>query len=172
MTSQYSTNEETATSHRYTVHEAALLLGLSVDAVRKRADRGRLKKEKAPDGTVYIILDTPDEARQAERSSGQSTSHDTSDEETPTSQLVDSLQDQVEYLRRELDIRNEELRRKDHLLAAALERIPAIEAPADEYSEPRESAVSDSEDTAKGAVSPEAAEGVSNRSWWQRLFGS
>ncbi len=38
-------------------------------------------------------------------------------------------EDQVEYLRRELEIRNDELRRKDHLLAAALERIPAIEPP-------------------------------------------
>jgi hypothetical protein len=38
-------------------------------------------------------------------------------------------EDQVEYLRRELEIRNDELRRKDHQLAAALERIPAIEPP-------------------------------------------
>ena len=38
-------------------------------------------------------------------------------------------EDQVEYLRRELEIRNDELRRKDHQLAAAPERIPAIEPP-------------------------------------------
>src|SRR4051812_23138275 len=114
MTSQHATNDESINSHRYTVHEAALLLGLSVDAVRKRADRGRLKKEKAPDGTVYIILETSDETRQTEAPIGHKTSQDIPEDETSTSQLVASLQDQVEYLRRELDIRNEELRRKDH----------------------------------------------------------
>ena len=48
--------------------------------------------------------------------------------------MVRSLEDQVAYLRQQLATRDEELRRKDHLLAAALERIPAIEAP----SEPRQ----------------------------------
>ena len=171
MTSQHLTTDQSATSQRYTVHEAALLLGLSVDAVRKRAERGRLKKEKSSDGTVYIILDTPDETGQAETPTGQSTSQPIPDDETSTSQLVDSLQDQVEYLRGELDIRNEELRRKDHLLAAALERIPAIESPTDGHSEARETTVSDSENTGKGAAPHESPAGEIRRSWWQRLFG-
>jgi hypothetical protein len=49
--------DETTTG-RYTVHEAALMLGLSVDAVRKRAERGTLKREKGEDGTVYVLLDS------------------------------------------------------------------------------------------------------------------
>ena len=171
MTSQRATNDESATSQRYTVHEAALLLGLSVDAVRKRADRGRLKKEKAADGTVYIILDTPDETSQAETPTGQRTSHHMPDAEPSTRQLVDSLQDQVEYLRGELDIRNEELRRKDHLLAAALERIPAIEAPTEDPAVPRESTVTASEDTSKGDVPTDSGEAKIRQSWWQRWFG-
>ena len=95
------------------------------------------------------------------------------DDETSTSQLVASLQDQVEYLRSELDTRNEELRRKDHLLAAALERIPAIEAPADDSSEPQESAVNDSKDSGKGAaaVPQETGEGEIRKSWWRKFFG-
>jgi hypothetical protein len=48
--------------------------------------------------------------------------------------LVESLQDQAGYLRREVEVWQEEARRKDHLLAAALERIPAIE---EASSEPR-----------------------------------
>ena len=172
MTSQHGTNHETATSQRYTVHEAALLLGLSVDAVRKRADRGRLKKEKAPDGTVYIVLETLEETRQTERSTENATSQHALDDETSTGQLVASLQHQVEYLRSELDTRNEELRRKDHLLAAALERIPAIEAPADGSSEPQESAVNDSKDSGKGAAVPqETGEGEIRKSWWRKFFG-
>ncbi len=151
-------DDQTSTGQRYTVHEAALLLGLSVDAVRKRAERGSLKREKDPtDGTVYILLDTDHPA------SGQETSQRADGDETPTSQLVDSLQDQVEHLRRELDIRNEELRRKDHLLAAALERIPAIEeAPPG----PRDADVSASEGRGGADVPPEPEK----PSWWRRLF--
>ncbi len=171
MTSPQWTNDDTSTSQRYTVHEAALLLGLSVDAVRKRADRGKLKKEKAPDGTVYIILDTSEQTSHTETTTEHSTSHHTTDDEASTSQLVGSLQDQVQYLRSELEIRNEELRRKDHLLAAALERIPAIEAPADDSSEPRESSVTASETQSKGAVPQDTGEGEHRQSWWSRLFG-
>lgn len=155
------TDDQTSTGQRYTVHEAALLLGLSVDAVRKRAERGSLKREKDPDGTVYILLDTERPA------SGQETSQNSDSDQTSTSHLVDSLQDQVDYLRRELDVRNEELRRKDHLLAAALERIPAIEeAP----SEPRESGVSASEERAGTDVPPEGQDQEKPISWWRRLF--
>ena len=119
---------------------------------------------------MYIILDTSDETRHREPPSGQRTSQQSPDDGRSTSQPVASLEDQVEYLRHELDIRNEELRRKDHLFAAALERIPAIEAPSDEPTEPRESAVSDSEDTPKGAAPQDQADGEIKRSWWQRLF--
>ncbi len=155
------------TSQRYTVHEAALLLGLSVDAVRKRAERGSLTREKDPtDGTVYILLDTDHPA------AGQETSQHADGDETLSSHLVDSLQDQVEYLRRELDIRNEELRRKDHLLAAALERIPALEeAPP----EPREAPETGS-DLRPGVEDPQGddagAETAVSRPWWRRMFGT
>src|SRR5215207_8739396 len=46
----------------------------------------------------------------------------------PDASLVAHLQDEVTFLRGELEARTEELRRKDHLLAAALERIPELPA--------------------------------------------
>jgi hypothetical protein len=70
------------------------------------------------------------------------------------------LRDQIENLQRELEVRNDELRRKDHLLAAALERIPAIEAP----QEPSESHVSPPDEAGKGEEGPE------RRSWLYRFF--
>ena len=116
-----------STGHRYTVHEAALLMGLSVDAVRKRAERGTLKREKAPDGTVYILLDVD------QPTTGRSTSQQSTGDQTTTGQstLVDSLNEQVEYLRRELEIRDDELRRKDHLLARRPGAHPGYRAPRD-----------------------------------------
>ena len=144
-----------STGHRYTVHEAALLMGLSVDAVRKRAERGTLKREKAPDGTVYILLDVDQPA--TGRSASQST-------------LVDSLNEQVEYLRRELEIRNDELKRKDHLLAAALERIPAIDPP--ETPEGSKSAGEPSGTAEPQSATEEPQEpSPERRSWWRRFFG-
>ncbi len=158
-------------SRRYTVHEAALLLGLSVDAVRKRAERGRLKKEKAADGTVYILLDIDRTSRDTE---GAETGRRATSEGTATSRdvLIENLRDQIDHLRRELDVRNDELRRKDHLLAAALERIPELEASA----EPREP--SDTAAAAPGRVQDadradggrEGHEATARRSWFMRFF--
>ena len=142
-------------------------MGLSVDAVRKRAERGTLKREKAPDGTVYILLDVD------QPTTGRLTSQQSTGDETSTSQstLVDSLNEQVEYLRRELEIRNDELRRKDDLRAAALERIPAIKYP--ETPEASESAGEPSDTTTEEpwSATEEAQEPTSRRSWGHRIFG-
>ena len=43
------------TPRRVSVPEAALLLGISEDAVRSRLRRRTLRKEKASDGTVYVF---------------------------------------------------------------------------------------------------------------------
>jgi len=150
---------------RYTVHEAALLLGLSVEAVRKRAERGKLVSAKGEDGTRYILLDSD------QTKTGLGPDND-------QTELIEALYGQIEFLREELAARNvelrhreeeyrEESRRKDHLLAAALERIPAIEeAP----SEPRESDVNASEERAGTDVSPESQGQEKPVSWWGRLF--
>ena len=83
---------------------------------------------------------------------------------------VETLRSEIEFLREELRRREErhaeEARRKDHLLAAALERIPSIEPPPDTPSEPRESDLSASEGSDKGGVPREGE----RRSWWRRLF--
>lgn len=145
-----------STGHRYTVHEAALLMGLSVDAVRKRAERGTLKREKAPDGTVYILLDVDQPA--TGRSASQST-------------LVDSLNEQVEYLRRELEIRNDELRRKDHLLAAALERILAIKPPQTPEASESAGGTSDTTEPRSTTEGPQEPTTQHERRWLRRFFG-
>ena len=168
--SNEAAGHEQGNGRRYTVHEAALLLGLSIDAVRKRAERGRLKREKDSDGTVYILLD-PDQAEVGQRATG---------EETATSQgpLINSLQDQVEHLRHELEIRNEELRRKDHLLAATLERIPELESAqgvsaeseafSEDVTEPQASSETATEGASGGGVPSEKQ--ARRRSWLYRFF--
>ena len=109
-----------------------------MDAVRKRVKRGTLESEKDADGRLYVFLDTDQES-----------DHPRSD----TDRLISTLEEQL-ALEREA---HAEARR---LLAAALERIPALEPSA----EPRESPEAPAEDVGSGDVPP-------RRSWWRRMFG-
>jgi hypothetical protein len=151
---------------KVTVQEAADRLDASVDAVRQRIKRGRLERAEADDPSdsrVYVWLDIDQtESR-----------YKVEVEDEPANgnglALVESLQAQVGHLLRELEIRNEELRRKDHLLAAAIERIPPqLEAPKSQNG---------SSGAAEGAGGPEpqsAARGTQEDAhvpWWRRMFG-
>ncbi len=139
-----------------TVKDAARLLGASQDAIRKRVSRGTLDAEKLPDGTVLVWVDTnPD---------GSATSG-----VRPTQAHLDALESHIARLEAELQDRKEEARRKDHLLAAALERIPAIEPP--ETPQTPESAGEDTERAETPTDATEAQEGAERRSWWRRFFG-
>jgi hypothetical protein len=147
---------------RLTVPEAAGVMGISAEAVRQRIKRGTLPTEKDASGTVHVLLN---EAQVGDRTrkDGGSTPDSTA--------LVESLREQVEYLKETVAMRDEEIRRRDHLLAAALERIPAIEAPQDTASEATGAAESD-EDGPYGTSSQEAEDSLQRRpSWWKRFFG-
>jgi hypothetical protein len=151
---------------KVTVQEAADRLDASVDAVRQRIKRGKLERAEADDPSdlrVYVWLDFDQTEYR----------HKVEVEDEPANgngvALVESLQAQVGHLLRELEIRNEELRRKDHLLAAAIERIPPqLEAPKSQNG---------SSGAAEGAGGPEprsAARGAQEDAhvpWWRRVFG-
>ena len=112
------TGRPDSTNRRVTVSEAAVLLGISEGAVRMRVKRGTLPSTRE-DGRLYVLLNidpTPEPKRP----------HDGTHDRT--SELIATLREQLEAERQA----HAEARR---LLAAALARIPAIEAP----SEPRES---------------------------------
>jgi hypothetical protein len=80
---------------RLDTKQAASILGITPDAVRKRASRGQLESEKGADDKLYIWLDT--------------------DTPPPGQDDRDRL---IEFLRHELDVWQEEARRKDHIIAA------------------------------------------------------
>jgi hypothetical protein len=81
---------------------------------------------------------------------------------------LDSMSQQIDYLKGVIEKRDEEIRRRDHLLAAALERIPAIEeAPSPE---PRESDRTASEEPGGVRGRPVSQEPEQRRSWLYRFF--
>ncbi len=111
------TDRPEPTARRVTVSEAAGLLGITPEAVRMRIKRDTLRSERR-DGRVFVLLglDRP-------------TEH-TTERTDPTDHRERDRDELIAHLRSEVEAWREEARRKDHLLMAALERIPAIEAPA------------------------------------------
>src|SRR5215217_2840521 len=99
-----------------TVHEAADHLGLTVEAVRSRIKRGTLDKEKDPDGTVYVVVEdgAGDRARPGVDQS--------TDQATAQPLIVTRLENEVEWLRREVE-------RKDTIIMSLSQSIASLEAP-------------------------------------------
>jgi hypothetical protein len=115
---------------------------------------------------VYVWIDPPD----GDRSFGQRVSASDSHQA-----ILEAKDETIELLRRELEMWQEESRRKDHFLAALTERIPELEpareTPSEATPEPRESPVS-AEGLPYGTSPQEAEESLHKRSWWQRWFGA
>jgi len=146
---------------RYTVTEAARILDVGTDAVRKRIQRNTIKHERV-DGTVYVWLDT-DEPERDDIDEG----HDERLDGGVTRELVESYREQVEAYREQVEFLRRELERKDTILMTMAQRIPELEASA----EPRDAPVRASEETGKGTAAPEQQESSQRRSWWRAFFG-
>jgi hypothetical protein len=157
---------------RLPVSEAAGALGISAEAVRQRIKRGTVATEKDASGTVYVLLDAD-----MTRTNADSTPDMTGKRSLDQTDLVEVLKEQVTYLREQLDqerqSRTEERRRHDTLLAQLMQRIPELEAPASEATEPRESPESSAR--APGTRDPRPAteeqHEETSRPWWRRMFG-
>jgi DNA-directed RNA polymerase specialized sigma24 family protein len=148
------------TKHKVTVQEAAEVLDTSVDAVRQRIKRGKLLRAEADDpadSRVYVWLD-------ADRSESR---HEVEGEPAVNlGAMVETLQDEVRYLREQLDQEREANRENRRLLAAALERIPPqIEAPRAERESPESPGPSDTPTETPGAGGgPQTG---TERRWWE-----
>jgi excisionase family DNA binding protein len=137
---------------RLTVNQAADQLGVSTEAIRGRIRRGTIRHERVG-GRVYVVLD---ERPAAEHTTDQTTDH--------TEELIATLREQLDLERQA----HAEARR---LLAAALERIPAIEAPQEPGQESPETADSPGPRERPFTDEERAQEAAQPRSWWRRMFG-
>ena len=149
---------------RLTVVEAAERLGVKEQAVRKRIARGTLHHTKDEDGRVYVYLD-PSDANAKPEAEGNSTG-----DSTDTYTLIRSLEDQVGYLRREVEDWKDESRRKDAILMSLTQRIPELEAPREPRDTPQ-AAPEAPEGSEPRPATEGAQEGSVQRSWWRRWFG-
>jgi hypothetical protein len=149
---------ERRTERRVHLSEAAVLLGVSKDAVRMRVKRGTLRSEKGDDGRVYVwVNDNPDD--------DQNTVHPETQVEA-WRELIDELRDRA----RSLEEANRENRR---IIAALTQRIPELEAPASpEARESPETVEEEPESTEEPRSGAGDAQEGARRPWWRRIFGS
>jgi excisionase family DNA binding protein len=144
-----------------TVAEAARMLGITEGAVRKRVERGKLAAEHMADGRLLVYLDhdatTTDKTRDRLRPSR--------DE-----RYTRSLEDQVQYLRGQLDQERDANRENRRIIAGLTQRIPELEAAGS--SEPAEASqtVEEGPDRAEPRSSAGSAQTVPQRPWWRRVF--
>jgi hypothetical protein len=151
---------------RYTVTQAADMLGISTGAVRNRLSRGTLRSVKEG-GTVYVLL-PPDIPRDVKRDV----------DDTPggiphpePATLTSELRDRLRYVEDQLEAERQAHAESRRLLMAALERIPPqLEAPSEERESPQ------TVEEKPERVEPHPAtrgpqEGAQRRPWWRRWFG-
>ena len=189
MRPDWERSEQTGATVRMTVQEAADALGVTVEAVRGRMHRGKYGREKDRDGRVFVLVPADElPGGQPERSSerlGDRLSNGRANVQPNVTAgpelLVERLLDEVAFLRAELAARTdalrrreqlhgEEIRRRDHIIAGLVERIPALEAPREPRGAPQTGA-DDTEGVEERPFAEEAQEGTQRRSWWRTIFG-
>ncbi len=142
---------------RVDLQTAAELLGISSDAVRKRAKRGNMPYETGADGKLYVWVDNGE------------TSDYPAGEHLPAGELVEELRNRVRSLERQVEAEREANRENRRIIAALTSRIPQLEAPRDEP-QASETPADSPEGTHPPADLRDAQEAVQRRSWWRRLF--
>ncbi len=134
-----------------TLRDAAQVLGISKEAVRKRVKRGTLPSDVGEDGRRYVYLDAGGDAG-APRGGAVPGPYD------PRDELIATLKEQLEAERNA----HAETRRITYTL---LQRIPELAPPRDE----RDARETVSEDDG-GTETPADDTGEPRLSWWRRFF--
>jgi hypothetical protein len=104
---------------------AAVRLGLTVETVRKRLQRGKIKGFKRPDGTWRVTLDRVDNEQD---SPGQPAGQEQDKLAQARDDLVDQLRSENAFLRNQLQARDEEIRRVHVLLQGEQQQVRALTA--------------------------------------------
>ena len=147
----------TVQHERLTIQEAAHRLGVSESAVRKRIKRGTLQREKTEDGRVLVYMEPSvpgaEEVRTPERGA-----------------LISEMQQRLALLERELDVRTEEIRRRDTIIMNMTEAMKALSPPSQE-APPNERESPETVDEPQGRGQPHSdapgAQEATERRWWE-----
>lgn len=154
--------------------KAAEILGVSKESLRKRVQRGSIEAYKQ-DNRWYVVIDESMTQHDAVQDDMDTPYTPDNDLDNTQETLIDTLKDEIDFLRGELNARSEEIRRKDHIIAALAQRIPDQTLLA-EQSEAREKRAEERDRTLLETLrlmqeSRKEIAATQNRSFLSRLFG-
>ena len=152
---------------RVTVEQAARILGIKEESVRKRVSRGKIRADKDPEGRLLVYVDTSETVRDEY----------TDQSVTDRDELLVSKDRIIAILENQLSEEREARRRADTIIAqlsqanaALAARVPELEAA--QSSEDRPESVAEGQPlqghTSADTAEPERSE---QRPWWRRVFG-
>ncbi len=139
-------------TRRLTLRDAAQVLGISKEAVRKRVKRGTLPSDVGEDGRRYVYLDAGGDAG---GDAGPPRGGAVPGPYDPRDELIATLKEQLEAERNA----HAETRRITYTLAQRVPELAPPHGPETVAEEP------------EGTDDPESEAGVQGRSWWRRFFG-
>ena len=156
------------TDRRVTVAQAAVLLGLSEDAVRSRLKRGTLGKEKDADGTVFVVMGANGRPGRPTTNADRPTTGQTTDQNALALMQahLDSLGEQLTYIRDQLDQEREANRENRRIIAGLVQRVPELEASRNGH----ETAPAEADKGEHRPATEGAQEAAGRRSWLYRFF--
>ena len=132
MPTMHKTNDAGTTEHvqseRLTYKQAAERLGISPGAARMRCARGTLFCVDTPSGVriAWPQLEHPHDKERTVHDTAQKNDSARAENENERTAHVAALESEIIYLRKQLDERAEEIRRRDHIIAGLVERLPAL----------------------------------------------
>jgi len=147
-----STRWRVSVVQRLSVAEAAQVLGISQQAVHGRIKRETIEHEKGEDGKIYVYV----EDNGVESGVGNHVVND----------YITSLKSEIESLKHDREVWQEEARRKDTIIMALTNRIPELEASPESPPDAPESPPKDSDTQSRGVIPPDQ----DRPSWWRRIF--
>lgn len=155
---------------KMTVEEAARILGIKEESVRKRVRRGKMRSEKDADGRLHVYLDGAEVVRDENGDASRGLYGDRSRDEPidPARGVMEAKDETIRVLQRQLEER-EARRRADTIIAQLTQLNTALATRVPDFGDPP----TELPDTEEKAVA--AAEGVQlpseRSSWWRRRLG-
>ena len=142
---------------RRTIAEAAKKLEITQEAIRARIRRGTIEHDKDESGKTYVYLTDVEAHNQQE---------DNTVVNGVVNDYITSLKSEIESLKADREVWQEEAKRKDAIIMALTNRIPELEAPPEPAGKP----VSPVNGESKGSVPSDDQNGSERVSWWRKIF--
>ena len=161
-----ATYDMSTEKQRFTVDEAARILGISTGAVRNRLSRGTLESVK-DDGSVYVLLPV-DMLRDTDDIS-QDTDDISSDIPHDSDALLLAKDETIRILQEQLDQERSASAELRRIIAGLVQRVPELQ-PAQKAPEAHQTPGEGPDGL--GDPAPNAEEPESRQLWWRRMLGA